>query len=123
MLKNISLKTMDDVNADDPIPLMTYACPSSDGRVIPLMPDGGDIPLTRKDCLTYIQKASEYRLQETAVQVQCIIEGLTSIIPMPILSLLTGNRLEQLVCGSCDIDVATLKKLARYTVLLYSCSF
>ena len=92
---------------------MTYVVHSSDGRIIPLVPGGENIPLRRKHIQAYTEKAIAYRIAETRVQVECIREGLTSVIPSPILSLLMGSRLEQLVCGSVDIDVTTLKKLAR----------
>ena len=112
-LTSLALKT-DETNSEDTLPLMTYICHSSDGRIIPLIPGGSNVPLRRKDIKCYTEKATAYRLEETSLQVQCIREGLTSVIPTPILSLLMGSRLEQLVCGSFDIDVATLKKLARY---------
>ena len=111
-LETLSSQT-DDVNCDDVLPLMTFVCQSSDGQIVPLIPGGHNIPLRRKDLKSYTKKATEYRLKETSLQIQCIREGLTSVIPTPILSLVMGSRLEQLVCGSFDIDVATLKKLAR----------
>lgn len=39
---------------------------------------------------------------------------MASIIPLPILSLYTADRLEQLVCGIPDISVNLLKQVARY---------
>lgn len=38
---------------------------------------------------------------------------MASIIPVPILSLYTAERLEQLVCGIPDISVNLLKQVAR----------
>ena len=40
---------------------------------------------------------------------------MASIIPVPILSLYTAERLEQLVCGIPDVSVSLLKQVARYT--------
>ena len=116
-LRALASKNNDD-NSDDVVPLMTYVVQSSDNRVVPLVPGGENIALRREHIERYCERAVRYRLDETRVQVECIREGLTSVIPTPILSLLMGSRLEQLVCGSVDIDVTTLKKLARYEMLL-----
>ena len=43
---------------------------------------------------------------------------MASIIPVPILSLYTAERLEQLVCGIPDVSVSLLKQVARYTSIL-----
>lgn len=116
MLKRL-MSRIDDSNADESIPLMSYVCQSSDGRLIPLITGGDNVSLKRMDCPHYIKKATSYRINEFFLQIQCIREGLTSVIPMPILSLLTGSRLEQLVCGCYDINVGSLKKIARYREL------
>ena len=93
---------------------MTYVCQSSDGKIIPLIPNGVNIDVRHKDCDDYIKKAIKYRLAENTIQIQCVREGLEALIPKSLLTLLTGERLEQLVCGSQAIDVKTLKKIARY---------
>lgn len=41
-------------------------------------------------------------------------EGMSTIIPVPLLSLLTAQQLEQLVCGLPQVSVDMLKKLVRY---------
>lgn len=41
-------------------------------------------------------------------------EGMSSIIPIPLLSLLTARQLEQLVCGLPEVSVEMLKKVVRY---------
>lgn len=41
-------------------------------------------------------------------------EGMSSIIPVPLLSLLTARQLEQLVCGLPEVSVEMLKKVVRY---------
>lgn len=120
MLKRL-MSRIDDSNADESIPLMSYVCQSSDGRLIPLITGGDNVSLKRMDCPHYIKKATSYRINEFFLQIQCIREGLTSVIPMPILSLLTGSRLEQLVCGCYDINVGSLKKIARYRIFSTFC--
>lgn len=93
---------------------MTYVCQSTDGKIIPLIPNGVNIDVRYKDCDDYIKKAIKYRLVENTIQIQCVRDGLEALIPKSLLTLLTGERLEQLVCGSQAIDVKTLKKIARY---------
>lgn len=39
---------------------------------------------------------------------------MSTIIPVPLLSLLTAQQLEQLVCGLPEVSVEMLKKLVRY---------
>lgn len=49
-----------------------------------------------------------------AAQVAAVREGMSAIIPVPLLSLLTAQQLEQLVCGLPEVSVEMLKKLVRY---------
>lgn len=48
------------------------------------------------------------------VQVAAVREGMCTIIPLPLVSLLTAQQLEQLVCGLPEVSVEMLKKLVRY---------
>lgn len=48
------------------------------------------------------------------VQVAAVREGMSTIVPVPLLSLLTAQQLEQLVCGLPEVSVEMLKKLVRY---------
>ena len=40
-------------------------------------------------------------------------EGMGWIIPVPLLSLLTAEKLAQMVCGSKEVSIEVLKKVAR----------
>ena len=112
MLNDIASGT-NELTADELVPLTWYVCQSSDGRTIPLIPGGQNIQLRRRDCSSCAQKAIEYRSRETNLQVNAVRDGLGSLIPLPILSLMTGERLEQMVCGSSEVHVETLKRIAR----------
>ena len=46
-------------------------------------------------------------------QVAAVREGMSWIIPVPLMSLLTATHLEQMVCGMPDIDVAILQRVVR----------
>lgn len=71
------------------------------------------MPLTFSNRLDYIEKAIHYRLHEMDLQVAAIREGLAGIVPVPLLSLMTGSHLEQLVCGLPNISVDILKQVVR----------
>lgn len=47
-------------------------------------------------------------------QVAAVREGMSWIVPVPLLSLLTAKQLEQMVCGMPEISVEVLKKVVRY---------
>ena len=116
MLKTIA-QANEESCKEDTIPLMTYVCQSSDGRSVPLIVDGHNTSLRKKDCGTFVQKAVNYRLNETTLQIRYIREGLMAVIPLSILSMMTGEKLELLVCGTRTIDVEILKKIVRYVYL------
>ena len=43
-----------------------------------------------------------------------IREGMASIVPVPLLGLMTGAHLEQLVCGLPNISISLLKQVVRW---------
>ena len=60
----------------------------------------------------YAQVWSDFRVV-VLVQVQAIREGLMSVIPESVLSLLTWSNLERGVCGDREISVAQLKSACK----------
>lgn len=101
----------------DIIPIEFWQTFSSDGRLIPVVPGGSRIKLTWSGRKEYVEKALETRLHEMDKAVKLIREGMASIIPVPLLSLVTPNYLEQLVCGHSDINIDVLKHVVRYREL------
>ena len=95
------------------IPLESFEGQASDGTFVPVIPGGHSIPLTFSNRGEYFEYAIRYRLQESARQVTAVREGLCGIIPVPVLSLMTGKCLEELVCGSPVIEVSSIKKIVR----------
>ncbi|XP_064637694.1 E3 ubiquitin-protein ligase HERC2-like isoform X2 [Lineus longissimus] len=69
------------------------------------------IPENRSE---YIRQALNYRLHEFDDQVRWVREGMTRVVPVPLLSLFTGYELETMVCGSPDIPLSLLKSVATY---------
>ncbi|XP_031715964.1 probable E3 ubiquitin-protein ligase HERC1 isoform X3 [Anarrhichthys ocellatus] len=96
------------------IPLDLFMAQSADGRLVPVVPGGQNISLTYANRTEYVERALDYRLHEMDSQVAAVREGMSTIIPVPLLSLLTAQQLEQLVCGLPEVSVEMLKKLVRY---------
>ncbi|XP_051907348.1 probable E3 ubiquitin-protein ligase HERC1 isoform X3 [Hippocampus zosterae] len=96
------------------IPLDSFVAHSADGRLVPVVPGGQNISLNFSNRTEYVERALQYRLHEMDSQVASVREGMSAIIPVPLLSLLTAQQLEQLVCGLPEVSVETLKKLVRY---------
>ncbi|KAM3600471.1 uncharacterized protein V6R79_024041 [Siganus canaliculatus] len=96
------------------IPLDSFMAHSADGRLVPVVPGGQNISLMFSNRTEYVERALDYRLHEMDSQVAAVREGMSTIIPVPLLSLLTAQQLEQLVCGLPEVSVEMLKKLVRY---------
>ncbi|CAN9504281.1 unnamed protein product [Ophioblennius macclurei] len=96
------------------IPLDSFTAHSADGRLVPVIPGGQNISLTFTNRTEYVERALDYRLHEMDSQVAAVREGMSTIIPVPLLSLLTAQQLEQLVCGLPEVSVEMLRKLVRY---------
>uniref|UniRef100_A0A8B9YSC2 HECT-type E3 ubiquitin transferase n=1 Tax=Bos mutus grunniens TaxID=30521 RepID=A0A8B9YSC2_BOSMU len=93
------------------IPLDSFVGQSADGKMVPIIPGGNSIPLTFSNRKEYVERAIEYRLHEMDRQVAAVREGMSWIVPVPLLSLLTAKQLEQMVCGMPEISVEVLKKV------------
>ncbi|NXI07054.1 HERC1 ligase, partial [Irena cyanogastra] len=101
-------------NFHEMIPLDSFVGQSADGKMVPIIPGGNSIPLTFSNRKEYVERAVEYRLHEMDRQVAAVREGMSWIVPVPLLSLLTAKQLEQMVCGMPEISVEVLKKVVRY---------
>ncbi|XP_016128716.1 probable E3 ubiquitin-protein ligase HERC1 [Sinocyclocheilus grahami] len=101
-------------NFHEMIPLDTFVGQSADGKMVPIIPGGNSIPLTFSNRKEYVEHAIDYRLHEMDRQVAAVREGMSWIVPVPLLSLLTARQLEQMVCGLPEISVEVLKKVVRY---------
>uniref|UniRef100_A0A674AQA8 HECT domain-containing protein n=1 Tax=Salmo trutta TaxID=8032 RepID=A0A674AQA8_SALTR len=101
-------------NFHEMIPLDSFVGQSANGKMVPIIPGGNSIPLTFSNRKEYVARAIEYRLHEIDRQVAVVREGMSWIIPVPLLSLLTAKQLEQMVCGMPEISVDVLKKVVRY---------
>lgn len=71
------------------------------------------VALTFENRSQYFEQALKFRLQEFDLQVAAIREGMAGIIPVPLLSLVASDHMEQLVCGMSHISIPVLKKVVR----------
>ena len=62
----------------------------------------------------YIMSALNYRLHEFDQQIAAVREGMSKVIPVPLLSFFSCVELETMVCGSADIPVECLKAVTTY---------
>ncbi|XP_050515460.1 probable E3 ubiquitin-protein ligase HERC1 isoform X1 [Diabrotica virgifera virgifera] len=101
----------------DIIPLECFEGRSCTGKVVPIVHGGRNIPLTFENRTQYYEQAVKFRMQEFDMQIAAIREGMAGIIPVPLLSLVTADYMEQLVCGMSHISISILRKIVRYREL------
>lgn len=82
-------------------------------KIVPITHGGKNIPLTFENRAQYYEQAIKFRMREFDLQVASIREGMSGIVPVPLLSLMTAEHLEQLVCGMSHISISVLKKIVR----------
>ncbi|CAF5129046.1 unnamed protein product, partial [Rotaria sp. Silwood1] len=88
---------------------------SSNGQTYELVPNGKNIPITLSNFKDYCSYYREYRLNEFYRQIDCIRQGLYSVIPGYFLSLFTANELEEMICGKGEMDIELLKRNTIYS--------
>lgn len=62
----------------------------------------------------YVKLALNYRIHEFDEQVKAVRDGMSKVIPVPLLSLFSAAELQAMVCGSPDIPLCLLKTVATY---------
>ncbi|XP_071845609.1 probable E3 ubiquitin-protein ligase HERC1 isoform X3 [Apostichopus japonicus] len=96
------------------VPLEWFEGQSADGRFVPIVPGGRSIPLTYNNRKEYVERALSFRLNEMNQQIVAIREGMSWLIPVPLISLVTSKHLEKMVCGMPNISIEVLKRVVRY---------
>ncbi|XP_022131000.2 probable E3 ubiquitin-protein ligase HERC2 [Pieris rapae] len=91
---------------------LPFSIPSAAGHEVPLSTRHKRVTPHNKD--EYVQLALHYRLHEFDEQVRAVRDGISRVVPAPLLALFTANELETLVCGSPDIPVHALRASATY---------
>jgi hypothetical protein len=76
--------------------------------------DGGDACVTPENRALFVRRCIEARCRdEFAVQAAAVRAGMAEVLPLPLLTLLTGAELNNMVCGDPDFEVARLQAAAR----------
>ncbi|XP_013183359.2 probable E3 ubiquitin-protein ligase HERC2 [Amyelois transitella] len=91
---------------------LPFSIPSAAGHEVPLSTRHRRVTPENKD--EYVQLALHYRLHEFDEQVRAVRDGMSRVIPAPLVALFHAAELETLVCGSPDIPVQALRASATY---------
>lgn len=91
---------------------MEFSAPGASGREVRLHPLWGHV--TAENCQEYVRLAIHMRLHEFDEQVAAMREGLSQVVPVPMLSLFTGPEMETMACGSPEISIDLLKSVCCY---------
>nr|XP_022910583.1 probable E3 ubiquitin-protein ligase HERC1 [Onthophagus taurus] len=116
-IRDFHLSEVDGNSFQEVFPLETFESTSCTGELVPIVPGGRSIPLTFKNRAQYFEQAIKFRLEEFDLQIAAVREGMAGIVPVPLLSLITAEHMEQLVCGMSHISIPLLKKVVRYREL------
>jgi len=87
----------------------------SDKSLRPLLPNGDKIEVTYANRMEYIRLAEKTRLSESKLQIEAIRKGLSDVVPLSLLNLLTWQDLEWRVSGRQKIDFKLLRRHTRYS--------
>ncbi|KAI5957642.1 TOM1 [Candida theae] len=84
-------------------------------KVIDLIPNGSNIPVTEENKQLYVKKVVEYRLQTSVEeQMENFLIGFHEIIPQDLVSIFDEKELELLISGLPDIDVHDWQSHTQY---------
>ncbi|XP_010581023.1 PREDICTED: E3 ubiquitin-protein ligase HECTD3-like [Haliaeetus leucocephalus] len=93
---------------------LTYTIVRSDQRVVELIPNGSSTVVCYEDRKEFIRLVQRARLEESKEQIAAMRAGLLSVVPQPVLDLLTWQQLEKKVCGNPEITVAELRRFITF---------
>ena len=93
---------------------LTWTTTLSDGKSVDLRPNGSSMPVLFSERLEYARLAEWARLNEAREQTLALKRGLLSTLPAAVLTLLSADELERLVCGEPTIDVELLRRHTVY---------
>lgn len=73
---------------------------------VDLIPNGSDVPLTDGNKHLYVDKVMQYYLFDSVkTEIACILDGLRSVVPEPMLHVFDYKELDMMVSGLTVIDV------------------
>ncbi|KAK7116135.1 hypothetical protein V1264_001871 [Littorina saxatilis] len=113
-IKDLHENGINETNFHEFIPIDCFEGQSSAGLMVQVVAGGKNIPLHFHNRLLYVDTVLNYRLHEWDKLISWIREGMSWIIPVPLLTLLTAQTLEQMVCGTAEVSIDILRKVVRY---------
>lgn len=97
---------------------LTFSCEVDDfgnKKIIDLIPDGQNVPVTESNKQEYVNLITEQRLiRAIQPQIDGFIGGLHEIIPMDLIKIFNEQELELLISGLPDIDIDDWKNNTDY---------
>lgn len=97
------------------IVMETFSTLSADNRVVELVPNGTNLPVTFSNRCEYADLVEQYRLHEYDREIEALVQGMTKVIPAKLLACFTGAELEFMVCGTPEIDIDLLERCTEYS--------
>ncbi len=85
----------------------------ADQRVYPLIPGGHNVRITAQNARHFCSALTRFRLNEFKVQCDAMRRGLSTVVPVALLSLWSWQELERAICGS-HYDLDTLQQITVY---------
>lgn len=92
----------------------TFTTILSNTKQAAICPGGEDIAVTYDNYQQFIELSMKARLNEAETQLKWLKEGVTEIIDMNILDMLSWDEIEKRACGG-QIEPESLKSITRYS--------
>jgi E3 ubiquitin-protein ligase HERC2 len=94
--------------------LFVWTAPSANGGEVELVPGGSDIAVRWEDREAYADAVLQFKLHEYDRQIAEIRYGLSTIVPVQLLTLFPCTEVERMVCGDPNLDVDLLRSMSTY---------
>jgi len=95
-----------------------FGCPwvyhNTAGESVELIPGGADRYVTYQERNDFVRMYIEARLNESNQQIDALLEGLKTVIPLTAFAAFNWKQVEEIICGSNNIDVELLKANTEY---------
>jgi len=114
ILRNLNEQGITSDNFGDAFENINFSTHDSSGRIVDLIKDGREIPVTYQRAQEYAVLVEQLRLNESEKQYTAIRKGISCVVPLNLLNLFSWKQVENMVCGAADIDVDLLKGKTEY---------
>lgn len=91
-----------------------FAAKDTNGKEVELKENGKNIDVTYENAKEYSELVEKMRLTENQTAYDLIRKGMSAVIPMDYLNLMSWRQVQTLVCGAPDIDLDILKENTEY---------